>query len=446
MSRLSTRILLLALAVTASLGTPLTSYAQQAPATATPQSPGAGPSGAAGPPIESIILEYQALAESASRIASAIAYQIQFNPTTKTPKVAVVTTTDIAAMVQLKEVLGQASLITNRLDKLAETVPLIKCGQTPTANVYGASPINLTSPLANASNIQTMLQTVASIFAVTQTVSPAAGSLNDTSLINLVVSRLPQGTVYVPSVYPPYLYAEDFGATKLWNSLTNLETARQALYKAADGKIYSPACQTKALAPTLVVLAAQVAAASALADNFEVSLFGGQPSPPPGGPNANTGGAPAGGAAAPSQQTPAPSPPPMAAAASLPQLLYADYLLRHIDSSSYFVTLHSLESGGNTMTKSNLFAGSHVFFSGGAVSTFSLYGPDGTVICSGISYAYRGFVPEDKLNAAIADSQNPGTLTDSTGDAQPPIGHYTSNCPNATIPTPGSVASPKPST
>jgi hypothetical protein len=67
----------------------------------------------------------------------------------------------------------------------------------------------------------------------------------------------------------------------------------------------------------------------------------------------------------------------MAAAASLPQLLYADYLLRNIASTSYFVTLHALESGGNTLTQSNLFAGSHIFFSGGAVSTFSLYKPDG---------------------------------------------------------------------
>jgi hypothetical protein len=87
-----------------------------------------------------------------------------------------------------------------------------------------------------------------------------------------------------------------------------------------------------------------------------------------------------------------------------------------------------LESGGNTLTKANLFAGSHLFFSGGAVSTFSLFKPDGSVICSGVSYGYRGFVTEDGMSAAINDQSSGSAAAGASNDKLPVPSHFTTTC------------------
>jgi hypothetical protein len=296
--------------------------------------------------------------------------------------------------------------------------------------------------ITNASGIQTLLQTIASIGAVNETVAPASGSLSDSSLINLIVLGLPGKSIFVPSFYAPGVLDNQFETgTLLGRSISALETSRSTLYAAADARVLSKACQAIATdskgkplfdknqipirynQATLNQIANEVTAASFLIDSFEASLFGGQPAPAP---------------------APSPSASPAAAAApasgtGLQQLLYADFLLMRLgvvnqttvlDSNkwpTYLLGVHALESGGNTLMKSNLFAGSQVFFSGGAVSTFNLIKADGSPVCSGIGFGYRGFVPEDRMGQVVGDAQAPGAPRDSK-DGQAQLVHFTSNC------------------
>lgn len=76
-----------------------------------------------------------------------------------------------------------------------------------------------------------------------------------------------------------------------------------------------------------------------------------------------------------------------------------------------FLTLHSLESGGSQLTKSNFFYGTHIFFSGGAVATFGLYKVSGEVLCSGFAYDYEGNVREKRYNHALRLPQLPAILS-----------------------------------
>jgi hypothetical protein len=49
------------------------------------------------------------------------------------------------------------------------------------------------------------------------------------------------------------------------------------------------------------------------------------------------------------------------------------------------------------------------------------------------------------MNAAIEDTKNPGVaMTGPSGDPQPPIGYFTSTCPNAMVPAPQGAVSPRP--
>ncbi len=72
-------------------------------------------------------------------------------------------------------------------------------------------------------------------------------------------------------------------------------------------------------------------------------------------------------------------------------------------NSVVFLTLHALESGGSQLVKTNLFYGTHIFFSGGSVATFGLYKSIGDLTCSGFAYNYRGNVREKNFDAALHD-------------------------------------------
>jgi hypothetical protein len=194
---------------------------------------------------------------------------------------------------------------------------------------------------------------------------------------------------------------------------------------------------------------AQAVAASI--DSFEASLFGGT-APAAGSPTAANGTTPAGstnssgsttpssttpttGSAAPSAAAPGATTPSNAAVPGtantptgtqtaaqtpanasfaagqgnvLPQIFGSDLLAQYLWNGATltaddfdkvtdkvdFLALHALESGGSQLNKSNIFYGVHIFFSGGAVTTFSLYEARGGVACSGFAYAYRGNVRE----------------------------------------------------
>jgi hypothetical protein len=63
-------------------------------------------------------------------------------------------------------------------------------------------------------------------------------------------------------------------------------------------------------------------------------------------------------------------------------------------STWYVLNLKALESGGGVMSKSNLFSGTKVYFSGGAVATYALFQIDGNFVCSANLYDYDGYVRE----------------------------------------------------
>lgn len=469
---------------------PLSAIAQvapQAPA-AGPAAPPAGGGGGASPAMESIVLEYQALTESASRIDTAVktAINLQDNPRAS---IVIATNADIGALVQLQATLGQEQTIAARLDQLKAAIKSPKGpDQSFKCNPAGKAPAPAPRPSSrqsvsmlsldlsgvpgflttNAAAIQTLMQTIASAGAVTETVAPAPGALSDTSLINLVAHGLENGVVnvYVPSVYPPGLVNYSFTNWSLIGlAIQRLEKSRAELYAAADAKILDPDCQAnitdskgalvtdkngmplKINQATITQITTEVTAASSLVDSFETSLFGGQAPTPPA-----AAAAPAASPAA----APAAAPPP--SGTTLQQLLYADLLLRMLGATPenpvldpkqpyYLVSVHSLESGGNTLTKTNIFSGSHVFFSGGAISTFSVFRGDGSYLCSGISYGYRGFVPEDRMTAAIADQRPDPTDTPPPPDGQTQTNHFTSSCSlGAVLPPTLAPASKKPAT
>jgi hypothetical protein len=208
-------------------------------------------------------------------------------------------------------------------------------------------------------------------------------------------------------------------------------------------------------------------------DSFEASLFGGQAAAPAAastgatpagmGAPAATGAAATGGAAGATGATgatgasastatspftgtqAAPQAPSGTALTAgqggniLPQILAADLLARelwagvaltaenfeHLADAVDFLSLHSLESGGSQLTKTNVFYGTHIFFSGGAVMTFSLYEAKGEVVCSGFAYNYRGNVREKKYETTLR-----------SGPAHNAILNTDFSCP-AGLPTPG---------
>jgi hypothetical protein len=75
-----------------------------------------------------------------------------------------------------------------------------------------------------------------------------------------------------------------------------------------------------------------------------------------------------------------------------------------------FLAVHALESGGTQLNKSNLFYGTHIFFSGGAVMTFALYKVTGDVSCSGLAYDYEGNVREKHYDRALRLPQLPAMI------------------------------------
>jgi hypothetical protein len=56
------------------------------------------------------------------------------------------------------------------------------------------------------------------------------------------------------------------------------------------------------------------------------------------------------------------------------------------------LSLKALESGGSILTGGNLFTGTRVHYSGGAVATYALFKLDGDLDCSGNVYDYGGYI------------------------------------------------------
>ncbi len=320
---------------------------------------------------------------------------------------------------------------------------------------------------ANVSAVEGVVSTGAQIlsaltsqFAVSQTLTPAQVTLKDIPLINMLTRYLVsyKMNVYVPSVYAPNLLAEAKPSdTYLWKELTYLEADREVLLTLMANSV-SPKTPP-ATPPSVVIAAGKVqtlaSAAQTLISNidaFENSLFGGQilsapapstnqsqtpqpkPQPPPTNPPScstppctqvicvtaacpqqttqDTSGA----------KTPqTPNQPPTTPAASnplvTPQILAADLVVHQLFGNSKpdvkeikFLSVSSLDAGGGQIKKTSKFYGDHIFFSGGAVLTFSLFNMTGEVTCSGVAYNYEGNIREKNFEKSLRAPQLPAIV------------------------------------
>lgn len=358
----------------------------------------------------------------------------------------VTTANDIPIFLQWRTTIGQAELLLGRVNTtrtalagIPNTIISGNCNEPATAPAAVGAPF-----IAGPGDIQTLLQTLASITAVNETLTPSAGALTDLPLMNLVAGKLGSIPVFVPSLLPPgVLSGKNLGNGPLGQALLDLETARreglqssgttsgliQDWQTVSNGKLKCTDAQKMQAAALLATWKPRLDALnSALLaiDAFESSLFSGQAPPTPTQTGGNANATPVVGATPVppgSNSNPGNSPPPSLQPSNAPtgsilqQVLVADLLYRQLlkdnngaDSDAqlryiHFVEVHVLESGGGLLTKSNLFLGSRNFFSGGTVATFSLFDADGKIECGGFAYAYQGFVKSDQVAAAL--SSNP---------------------------------------
>lgn len=181
--------------------------------------------------IESVLFAYKALGEDAHKIARAVVTQIPDGHV-----VVIATPADFAGLLQWRTTMYQADLLDDRLT--AATNDLIGCADKPPASfsrvqksipTVGAGPF-----IAGPSDVQALVQTLASMFAVNESVSAASGALGTTPLTNLLADELRSDTrqVFVPSVYAANLAGnDDLDGTLIGAKLEQLE---KDLKKARD--------------------------------------------------------------------------------------------------------------------------------------------------------------------------------------------------------------------
>ena len=117
--------------------------------------------------IESTLFAYKALAEDADKISAAVKDKIKSNA------VVIATPPDFANLLQWRTTMYQAGLLHERATAATQTLDNI---QKP--NFFVNVPKNvpkLGAFLASASDLQTLIQTLASIFAVNETLSTSSG-------------------------------------------------------------------------------------------------------------------------------------------------------------------------------------------------------------------------------------------------------------------------------
>ena len=323
---------------------------------------------------------------------------------------------------------------------------------TTRVNFAGIVP-TLDVAAAAAGDISTMLNTVASVTAVNESVASQPATFTDSTLVNLVAESLnftKRAQVYVPNVVPPNADGMNLPLLKqtfLFNALQNLGANRTALELAAD-RLLTPSCRNDSKNPN-VPAATKLAVGGLVAASQSASgLFGGFALPPTGliaaseaKPAANSKASPAPGkpngsttinittAAAPPQA--AQGPP------AVQRLLYIDLLLHQLGAAdsafpgdTYLLAVHALEAGSSQLVKTQIFSGARTYYSGGAVATFTLVDSAGSIACSGVTYGYRGFIRADDISHAIptVGSGEPVRVP-GTDDALPNTAAYLPACP-----------------
>lgn len=430
--------------------TPSPSPSSSSAATTGQSQPATGAGGSMS--IESIILAYEGFQYDADSIADAAKPSLPANA-----KIIIATTSDVAAILQLRIALIQLAMLSNRLQTVKDLLynPVV----LPCAK--GAAPaLAISDVVSTLSSVATLAQTVASFTSVTEAVTSQSGNFLDNSLINLVASDLVYREQNGYAVYLPSVPANvngisafpDMQNTYLFSALRILDNRRTNLQNAARATLGTPKCQkvdTKAIRDMVV-------GAISAADNFEASLFGNGftlpsttvlPPAPPKKPQGST--KPSVGnekpsaisntiniSLAPPAEKPAKTPSGAKGPGTIQQLLYVDLLLSAMRGSKpssaplqdvYLLSVHALESGGTQLTKAQFFLGTRSYYSGGVAATFTLIDKSGSLACSGITYGYRGFVQADDFSHALIPDNNkiPGT-----DNRLPTTMSYTPGCIN----------------
>lgn len=389
-------------------------------------------------PIESVIFAYQSLNSDAEAVSNQIAALVQKGD------VVILTPADAAALIQWRTTMGQLQILEERVDEAASiakpkvpqyskdlsTLPQGQQGQQTRG-------LEINTP----ADVQTLAQigmTLASGFAVNESLTPATGAITDTPLMDSVARGLRSSArhVYIPSFYTPSLL-HDFALsnTFILDKLENLETDRAQLLSDAqqylqalddanfvatagnqfpDGSAFQPDDITQAklfVNRTKTVSSLETAISSVMAaiDTFEGTLFSGQSSAQiPNGNGTNGGGGTNNGNNNGNGNKNANG--NQSAGNILQQVFEGDILAHAIWngniapadlSSVHILTIHALESGGGVLTKGNFFYGTRQYFSGGSVVTFALFNIGGAVECSGFAYDYTGYIREKNVEWAL---------------------------------------------
>lgn len=429
--------------------TALRAEGQVPPSSAPSAAPSASqPSASGGPtPIESTILAYQGLQGGANAIALAIESALSKTGLSSPAKVIIVSPSDVTAILQLRLVLFEIAALGDRLTTIEQSLKGV-CGQ-------GAKTEATLNPVSSAGDIATVLTTIGGLTASNETIAFQSNAFLDTTLVNLVgesLASLNLVSVYVPSIASPSAYDindRSLRGTYLFEALRGLDKQRLTLENTAHSTL-NPLCKS----PYREAATKLVIAALAATDKFESGLFGGQLAVPATGLiSAASTPAPAPGGK-PGQPPAKPSPvsnvvnitnqPQKAGSPAGPspvqRLLYVDLLLHQLGTgpesdpnfpkNTYLLSVHALESGGTELSKSQVFLGTRQYYSGGAVATFSLVKSNGTILCSGLAYGYRGYIAAGDFSYAVEPvATESAVTTPGTANALPNVRVDKPSCP-----------------
>jgi hypothetical protein len=367
-----------------------------------------GESSGLGFSIETEMLTYKSLEANSEAIACDIARRlyggelgpasgsvpctIQSGSSSKYGVVIVSSSNDVAASFQLWRA-DMASM--NALEQRGSKLCTADAGGTQSRGAPAAAASAASSALAGltpAGQILPLAQSVIGMFATNESISPVTGTIHDQALMNGVARQLKALgiSVLIPEIYDPFaLGGADAATSPFLSNLQKLIETRSCLAEKTAPRGAQPGQDETSNV---------IAAIDVFLEKMAGSISPANPSA--GGSGRAASAAPASGTAS---AAPAASPAPSTENIShLVSVLTADGLARAIgvgldgtvttnSAWQHVLWLKSLESGGSVAKQGNIL-GSKTRYSGGAVSTYSLYNFDGNLDCSGNVYDYEGSV------------------------------------------------------
>ena len=244
--------------------------------------------------------------------------------------------------------------------------------------------------LASPGEAASVAGDVLQMFSSNQSVTAVVGTVEDPALMNEVARELRSlgVRVLIPEMYDPFA----LGAIDAAHSpyLQTLQQVSDAFDKCSEDKsgYASGSAQAGEIDEVMSSIQSFLKTVTAAPAKSSSSSDSNTPS------GAQTGGAPS-------------SPP-----SHFASVLAADELARKIGFSptgamdtgspwQHLLWVKALESGGSVTKQSNLF-GTRVLFGGGAVDTYSVFGLEGDLVCSGNVYSFQQPVKIKDVGEAVA--------------------------------------------